>query len=64
VAAHHARGEKPTYKRLKKNLTETEREEAGYFKPSAIVKEAWATTLDVRAGFAGEDSFVSMSGEL
>ena len=36
----------PTYKRLKKSLTETEREEAGYFKPTAIVKEAWETTLD------------------
>lgn len=35
----------PTYRRLKKSLTETEREEAGYFKPTAIVREAWATTL-------------------
>jgi len=35
----------PTYKRLKKKLTETELAEAGYFKPTAIVKEAWETTL-------------------
>ena len=35
----------PTFKRLKKTLTETEREEAGYFKPTAIVREAWETTL-------------------
>ncbi len=35
----------PTYKRLKKKITETEREEAGYFRPTAIVKEAWETTL-------------------
>lgn len=35
----------PTYKRLKKQLSEAEREEAGYFKPTAIVREAWETTL-------------------
>jgi uncharacterized protein YecE (DUF72 family) len=35
----------PTYRRLKKSLTETEREEAGYFKPTAIVREGWETTL-------------------
>lgn len=35
----------PTYKRLKKHLTDAEREEAGYFKPTAIVREAWETTL-------------------
>ena len=35
----------PTYKRLKKKLSETETEEAGYFKPTAIVKEAWEITL-------------------
>lgn len=36
----------PTYKRLKKKLTETEREEAGYFRPTAIVEEAWETMLE------------------
>ncbi|MDQ3817095.1 MAG: DUF72 domain-containing protein, partial [Acidobacteriota bacterium] len=35
----------PTYKRLRRQLSETEREEAGYFKPSALVKEAWEVTL-------------------
>lgn len=35
----------PTYKRLKKKLSEEEREEAGYFKPTPIVKEAWEVTL-------------------
>ncbi len=44
LITHEAKS--PTFKRLKKSLTETEREEAGYFKPTAIVKEAWATTLD------------------
>jgi uncharacterized protein YecE (DUF72 family) len=34
----------PTYKRLKKKLTEEELADAGYFKPTAIVKEAWETT--------------------
>ncbi len=43
LITHEAKS--PTYKRLKKKLTETEREEAGYFKPTAIVKEAWETTL-------------------
>ncbi len=35
----------PTYKRLKRTLTETEASEAGFFKPSAIVKEALEITL-------------------
>ncbi|MEO6590233.1 MAG: DUF72 domain-containing protein, partial [Pyrinomonadaceae bacterium] len=35
----------PTYKRLKRNLTETERAAAGYFKPTPIVREAWEATL-------------------
>jgi uncharacterized protein YecE (DUF72 family) len=35
----------PTYRRLKRKLTEVEREEAGFFKPTPIVKEAWETTL-------------------
>ncbi|MDQ3491096.1 MAG: DUF72 domain-containing protein [Acidobacteriota bacterium] len=34
----------PTYKRLKKKLSDEELREAGYFKPTAIVKEAWETT--------------------
>jgi uncharacterized protein YecE (DUF72 family) len=43
LITHEAKS--PTYKRLKKNLSETERAEAGYFKPTEIVKEAWETTL-------------------
>lgn len=35
----------PTYKRLKKKLTDTERAEAGRFNSTAIVREAWETTL-------------------
>ena len=42
LITHEAKS--PTYKRLKKTLTETEREEAGYFKPTAIVQEAWEMT--------------------
>jgi uncharacterized protein YecE (DUF72 family) len=34
----------PTYKRLRKKLTATETEDAGYFQPTAIVQEAWETT--------------------
>ncbi|MEO7674870.1 MAG: DUF72 domain-containing protein [Pyrinomonadaceae bacterium] len=35
----------PTYKRLRKKLTEKELAEAGFFKPTDIVKEALETTL-------------------
>ncbi len=35
----------PTYKRLRKQLTEKELEESGFFKPTDIVKEALKTTL-------------------
>lgn len=36
----------PTYRRLKRELTEVERREAGYFRPTGIVKEAWQVTLE------------------
>lgn len=36
----------PTYRRLRRKLTGAEKEEAGFFKPTAIVREAWRTTLD------------------
>ncbi|HEX8287210.1 MAG TPA: DUF72 domain-containing protein [Pyrinomonadaceae bacterium] len=42
LITHEAKS--PTYKRLKKSLTEIEKQETGYFKPTAIVKEAWETT--------------------
>ena len=35
----------PTYRRLKRKLTETESKEAGYFRSTSIVKDAWDTTL-------------------
>jgi uncharacterized protein YecE (DUF72 family) len=43
LITHDARS--PTYRRLKRKLSETEKPEAGYFKPTAIVNEAWETTL-------------------
>ena len=43
LITHEAKS--PTFKRLKRNLTETEKAEAGRFKPTAIVREAWETTL-------------------
>jgi uncharacterized protein YecE (DUF72 family) len=36
----------PTYRRLKKKLSEEEAEGAGAFRASPIVKEAWRATLD------------------
>jgi len=42
LITHEAKS--PTYKRLKKKLSETERAEVGYFKPTKIVTEAWETT--------------------
>jgi uncharacterized protein YecE (DUF72 family) len=35
----------PTYRRLKRNLSDQEKQEAGYFRDSAIVREAWEFTL-------------------
>lgn len=35
----------PTYRRLKVKLSVAEKEEAGYFRDSAIVRQAWETTL-------------------
>lgn len=34
----------PTYRRLKRELTEEEKEGAGSFRPTAIVREAWEVT--------------------
>jgi uncharacterized protein YecE (DUF72 family) len=42
LITHEAKS--PTYKRLKKKLNETEKEEAGYFKPTQVVREAWEAT--------------------
>ncbi len=35
----------PTYRRLKRKLSEEQRRGAGYFRATAIVNEAWETTL-------------------
>ncbi len=35
----------PTYRRLKRKLSEVEQQAVGYFQPTAIVKEAWEVTL-------------------
>src|SRR5215203_1756031 len=36
----------PTYRRLKRTLTEEEKEGAGSFRPSEIVREAWELTRE------------------
>ncbi|MGI9035250.1 MAG: DUF72 domain-containing protein [Pyrinomonadaceae bacterium] len=43
IITHEAKS--PTYNRLKRKLSDAEKAEAGYFKPSAIVKEALNVTL-------------------
>ena len=43
LITHDARS--PTYRRLKLKLSAIEREEAGYFRDSAVVRRAWETTL-------------------
>lgn len=35
----------PTYRRLRKKLSAVEKQEAGYFRSTSIVKEAWEVTL-------------------
>jgi uncharacterized protein YecE (DUF72 family) len=42
LITHDARS--PTYRRLKRQLSDIEKMEAGYFRDSAIVKKAWETT--------------------
>ncbi len=43
LITHQARS--PTYKRLKRELSEREQKECGSFRATTIVKEAWAVTL-------------------
>jgi len=43
LITHEARS--PTYRRLKRELTEDEKAGAGSFRPTAIVREAWDVTL-------------------
>jgi uncharacterized protein YecE (DUF72 family) len=42
LITHEARS--PTYRRLKKKLSEIEKHETGFFKPTSIVREAWEVT--------------------
>jgi uncharacterized protein YecE (DUF72 family) len=42
LITHEARS--PTYRRLKRKLSEIETQEAGFFKPTPIVREAWEVT--------------------
>ncbi|MEJ7698583.1 MAG: DUF72 domain-containing protein [Pyrinomonadaceae bacterium] len=62
LITHEAKS--PTYKRLKKKLSETEREEAGRFKPTSIVKRSMGNDSGVRQSLASKNNFVSMSGKL
>ena len=47
LITHDARS--PTYRRLKQTLSDTEKREAGYFRNSAIVYQAWEATLTAAA---------------
>ncbi|HEY0080625.1 MAG TPA: DUF72 domain-containing protein [Pyrinomonadaceae bacterium] len=52
LITHEARS--PTYKRLKRKLTEEERDSCGSFRPSQIVEEAWAVTLECALALEAE----------
>ena len=43
LITHEARS--PTYRRLKRELSEEEREQCGSFRPTPLVREAWDVTL-------------------
>lgn len=52
LITHEAKS--PTYRRLKRKLSETEKQEAGGFKPTEIVSKAWQTTLDCARALKAE----------
>lgn len=52
LITHQARS--PTYKRLKRELTEEERAGAGSFRASEIVREAWAVTRECARALAAK----------
>ncbi len=52
LITHEARS--PTYRRLKRELSDSERDEAGSFRPTAIVGEAWGVTLACAAALKAE----------
>jgi uncharacterized protein YecE (DUF72 family) len=43
LITHHPKS--PTYRRLRRQLSDTEKQDAGYFRSTAIVNEAWQLTL-------------------
>lgn len=61
LITHESRS--PTYRRLRRKLTDAESAEAGFFKPPAIVREAWEVTAACSACSQGEARAVSVSGE-
>ncbi len=52
LITHEARS--PTYKRLKKELSEQERMQCGAFRPTPIVREAWTSTLACAQALAAQ----------
>ncbi|HEX9919274.1 MAG TPA: DUF72 domain-containing protein [Pyrinomonadaceae bacterium] len=52
LITHEARS--PTYRRLKRELSESEKSEAGSFRPTPIVCEAWEVTLACAAALKAE----------
>jgi uncharacterized protein YecE (DUF72 family) len=50
LITHEAKS--PTYRRLKRPLSEEERRQAGAFRPTALVREAWEVTREVAAALA------------
>jgi len=50
LITHESRS--PTYRRLKKDLSETEREQCGSFRPTEVVRQAWQTTLECAEALA------------
>ena len=54
----------PTYKRLKRKLTEKESEEAGFFKPTEIVREALEITLECADALKARTDHFSVPGKI
>ena len=52
VITHEARS--PTYKRLKRPLSDDERAQCGAFRPTPLVEEAWQTTLACARALSAE----------
>ncbi len=52
LITHEARS--PTYRRLKRKLSEAEQTQCGSFRSTVIVKEAWATTLACARALAAQ----------